>query len=97
MSLAAATESGVYVASVADWLAGREPASIVALEASQVVWDVGLSGDGSRVAMLSGTEEADGTVGNVRELGYQRGAGGWSKIVDVPVPFARALGQVWLV
>lgn len=96
LSLAAATESGVYVAPISDWLAEREPAAIVTLEPSQVVWDLALSGDGSRLAMLSGTEAADGTVSDTREIAYERKARAWMKILESPVPFIRANGQVWL-
>lgn len=95
--LAAAIESGVYVAPVSDWLADRGPATAATLKPSQVVWDLALSGDGSRLAMFSGTEAADGTVGDIHEVGYGRKPGGWARIFDSPVPFSQAIGQVWLV
>ncbi|MGD0017622.1 MAG: hypothetical protein ABSD62_00010 [Candidatus Limnocylindrales bacterium] len=97
LSLAAATESAVYVGSVSDLLADREPAAIATLGPSQVVWDLTLDGDGSRLAMLSGTEAADGTVADTHEVGYERREGSWAKIFDSPVPFTRASGQVWLI
>jgi hypothetical protein len=97
LSLAAATESSVYVAPVVDWLAAREPTEGVNLKPSQIVWDLALSADGSRLAMLSGTERADGTVADIREIGYERRAGAWAQIFDAAVPFTHASGQVWLI
>ena len=96
LTLAAATETGVYLGAVSDWLAGRDPVEAVGLDSSQVVWDLALSGDGSQLAMLSGTEAADGTVADIRDIGYRRTADGWAKIFDSPAPFTRASGQVWL-
>ncbi len=95
-SLAAATESAVYVAPVADWLGGKEPPTAASLEPSQVVWDLALSADGSRLAMLSGTEDASGVVAGIHELTYVRSGSGWSKETDSAAPFTRAEGQVWL-
>jgi hypothetical protein len=95
-TLAATTESGVYVAPVSEWLAGRVPASVATLKPSQVVWDVALSGDGSRVAMLSGTESPDGTVGDIHEIGYGWKQGEWAPLCNSPVPFDQVRGQVWL-
>jgi hypothetical protein len=95
-SLVAATESGVYVASVSEWLVGRVPAAVATLKPSQVVWDVALSGDNSRVAMLSGTESPDGTVGDIHELGYGWKQGEWAPLFNSPVPFDQVGGQIWL-
>jgi hypothetical protein len=96
-SLAAATESGVYVAPIADWLTGRQPKPAVTLDPGQIVWDLAISGDGSRLAMLSGTEAAEGTVGAVHELIYKLDTGSWNRIANSAVPFTSADGQVWLV
>lgn len=96
-SLAAATESDVYVASIASWLAERQPKPAVTLEPGHIVWDLAISGDGSRLAMLSGTEAADGTVGAIHELVYEATAGSWKRIASSPAPFTGADGQVWLV
>ena len=95
-SLAAATESAVYVAPVADWIGGSVPLTGLTLGSSEVVWDLALDATGSHLAMLSGTESADGTVTEIYEIGYARTASSWQKIFDAPVPFTRASGQVWL-
>jgi hypothetical protein len=95
-SLAAATESAVYVAPVSDWIGGGAPAKSLTLGSSEVVWDLALDADGSHLAMLSGTESADGNVTDVHEIGYARTGSSWQKIFDAPVPFTRASGQVWL-
>jgi hypothetical protein len=95
-TLAAATESAVYVAPVGDWLADQEPSRAVSLDPSQVVWDLALSGDGSRLAMLSGTEDASGVVTDIHEITYVSSGLSWSKQTDSAVPFSRADGQVWL-
>ena len=79
-TLAVATETGVYVGSVSDWIAEKDFAPIVVLDPMEVVWDLALSGDGSRVAMLSGTEAADGTVADIHEIAYERQAGAWKRI-----------------
>ena len=86
----------MYVAPVGDWLAGKEPLKALALDPSQVVWDLALSGDGSSLAMLSGTEDAIGVVTDVHEITYVRRGSSWSKQTDSIVPFERAAGQVWV-
>jgi hypothetical protein len=95
-TLAAATESAVYVAPVDDWLADQEPSRAVSLDPSQVVWDLALSLDGSSLAMLSGTEDASGVVTDIHEITYVRTGSSWSKQTDSAVPFSLADGQVWL-
>jgi hypothetical protein len=95
-TLAAATESAVYVASAGDWLANKVPAPIANLKPSQVVWDPALSADGSLLAILSGTEDADGIVTEIHEIGYVRDGSSWAVAFDSAAPFGRALGQVWL-
>ena len=95
-TLVAATESAVYVAPVGDWLGDEEPSRMVSLDPSQVVWDLALSADGSRLAMLSGTEDASGVVADIHEITYVRSGSSWSEETDSTVPFSRAVGQVWL-
>ena len=95
-SLAAATESAVYVAPVSDWIGGVAPAKGLTLGSSEVVWDLALDAGGSHLAMLSGTESADGDVTDVHEIGYICTGSSWQKIFDAPVPFMHASGQVWL-
>lgn len=95
-TLAAATESAVYVAPVGDWLADQEPSRALSLDPSQVVWDLALSGDGSSLALLSGTEDASGVVTGIHEITYGRRGSGWSKQSDSAAPFSRAVGQVWV-
>ncbi len=95
-TLAAATESTVCVAPVGDWLASTRPPMAVALRPSQVVWDLALSADGSRMAMLSGTEDASGAVADIHELVYVHQGAIWAPTLDSPVPFSRAIGQVWI-
>ena len=95
-TLAAATESAVYVAPVLDWVGGSAPAKGLTLGPSQVVWDLALDAVGSHMAMLSGTESADGTVTDVHETGYARNGSSWQTTFDAPVPFTHASGQVWL-
>jgi hypothetical protein len=69
---------------------------MVSLDPSQVVWDLALSADGSRLAMLSGTEDASGVVADIHEITYVRSGSSWSEETDSTVPFSRAVGQVWL-
>ncbi len=95
-SLAAATESAIFVAPVSDWIGDLVPAKSLTLGPSEVVWDLALDADGTHLAMLSGTESEDGTVTNIHEIGYARNGASWQKIFDVPVPFTHASGQVWL-
>ena len=94
-TLAAATESAVYVASVSDWLANRAPEPALSTQPSQVVWDLALNADGSALAMLSGTEDAGGTVGAIHEIGLIHQGSDWVQSFNSAVPFSRAMGQVW--
>jgi hypothetical protein len=95
-TVAAARESGIYVGQVTAWLAGEHPAQILPLNRMQIVWDLALDRTGTHVAMLSGTEAADGAVVDIRELGYAKSRSGWELTCDAGVPFTRVLGQVWL-
>jgi hypothetical protein len=94
-SVAAATDSGVYLGQVSAWLGGTQPAQIVALGPSQVVWDLCLDQAGTQLAMLSGSVADDGTVSDIHELGYTRTSSGWDKTFDAAVPFTKSLGQAW--
>jgi hypothetical protein len=95
-TLAAATESAVLAGPVSDWMAGQVPGTVVTLKPSQVAWDLALSNDGSGLAMLSGTADAQGNVTDIHELVYLRSATGWSPVADVSVPFLQDSGQIWL-
>jgi hypothetical protein len=94
--VAAATESSVYVGETAQWLADAAPVPAIALGSGHVVWGLALSGDDSRLAMLSGTVSADGTVTSVQDLIYSLTGGTWREMAAVSVPFAQATNQVWL-
>ena len=59
------------------------------------VWQLVLDQTGAHLAMLSGTEAADGTVTDIHELGYTLTGSTWAKTYDAVVPFTRSLGQVW--
>jgi len=95
-TIAAATESGIWVGSVAAFQAHTTPAIAITIDGSQVVWALALDAAGSTVYMLSGTEAADGTIGAVRELGYAKHGSSWTKVLDSPAPFDRAVAQVYL-
>lgn len=95
-SFAASTEKAVYIGATSSLIAGKAPASILTLADGQVVWALALDGSGSEVFMLTGTEAADGTVGNIRELAYARRASAWTKVIDSAAPFPSATTQVWL-
>ena len=64
-TLAAATESALYVAPVeTGWRTGATRA--LSLDPSQVVWDLALSGDRSRPGHAFGTEDASGVVTDIQ-------------------------------
>lgn len=95
-TIAAATESAIYVSSATTILGGNAPQPIATLGASEVVWAMALDATGSRLYTLSGNVAADGTVGDIHEIEYARGASGWTKTLDAAVPFGRAIAQVYL-
>ena len=95
-TIVAATEAALYAAPVGDWLGGTQPRKVVDLGAEQVVWHLALNRDGSALAMLSGTEAADGKVTAIAEIGYTAGPGAWTQAFNSPVPFRTARGQVWV-
>jgi hypothetical protein len=95
-TVAAATEHGTYVGPVAAFMGITPPQSMIPIDDFQVVWAIALDADGSRIFMLSGTVEPNGTITSIRELGYAREGSGWSKVLDSPAPFDRAIAQVYL-
>lgn len=95
-TIAAATQSNVYVGTSAEWLDGAVPPSALALAKDQVVWNLAVDRGGARLAMLSGKVAADGVVGEIHELVYVRESNAWAVKSDLPVPFNHAVGQVWL-
>ena len=95
-TVAAATESGVYVGPLAAFQAQTPPAPIANIGDAQVVWALALNATGSQVFLLSGTVAPDGHVTSIHELGYEKQGSGWTQILDSAAPFARAIGQVYL-
>lgn len=95
-TLAAATDDGVYVDSVATWLADRTPPKVINLPQGQVVWDLAMDARGTSLAMLSGRVADDGSVADTHELVYRSSGSAWEKVLDTAVPFGRVLGQVWI-
>ena len=95
-TIALATEDAIYVAKTADWLSGSPPAVAIDVPDGHVAWNLALSPDAGRVAMLQGNVGADGTVTAVREIAYELTAGTWQRVLEVELPFAAAAGQVWL-
>jgi hypothetical protein len=96
MTLVAATEGDIFVAPVAEWIAGGQPQKIASVGASSVIWGLALDKSGIRLAMLSGTASADGRVGNIHEVGYAKGGSTWSQSFDAPAPITTARGQAWV-
>ncbi len=96
LSVAVSKDTAVYVGRVSALRGGEQPAEIGQLDPRQVAWNLALDQTGTHLAMLSGTEAADGALENIRELGYTLLASGWARTYDAPVPFTKALGQVWL-
>jgi hypothetical protein len=95
-TIAAATESAIYVGTVAAFQAQALPPKAVTLDDLRIAWALALDAGGSMIFMLSGTEAADGTVGAIRELGYSQQGSTWTKVLDSPAPFGRAIAQVCL-
>ncbi len=95
-TIAAATEAAIYAGPLVAFT-GQTPAQPVAtLAAGQVVWALAPDADGSRVFALSGTMAPNGEVGAIHEIGYARAGSGWARVLDTPMPFQRALNQVYL-
>ena len=95
-TLAASTEDAVYAGPVARFLGGTMPERAVTLADFQVIWALTLDATGTHMYLLSGTEAPDGTLGSFRELGYARQGSVWTKVLDAPAPFTRAIAQVCL-
>ena len=93
--LVVASGAALFVAPVTDWLGSAAPKWMADLAPDQVVWDLALNDAGDTVAMLSGTEAADGKVSAVVEVEYSLRGGTWTQILSSPVPFKTAKGQVW--
>ena len=96
LTVAISKEASVYLGHVSALRAGDKPTEIGKLDPHQVAWDLSLDQTGTHLAMLSGTEAADGAVENIHEVGYTLLASGWARTYDAPVPFTKALGQIWL-
>jgi hypothetical protein len=95
LTVAVSKEASIYLGHVSALRAGEEPTEIGKLDPHQVAWDLSLDQTGTHLAMLSGTEAADGAVENIHEVGYTLLASGWARTYDAPVPFTKALGQIW--
>jgi hypothetical protein len=95
-TVAMALDGGIYVSQVAALLAGNQPAWLASVGPLQTILDLAVDATGTHLAVLVATTNDDGTASNTRELGYVKNAAGWSWTYDAPVPFDRALGQVWL-
>jgi len=96
MTLVAATEGDILVAPVSEWIAGAQPQKIAGVGASSVIWGLALDKNGAHLAMFSGTESADGRVGNIHEVGYAKAGSDWSQSFDAPAPITTARGQAWV-
>jgi hypothetical protein len=94
-TLAAATDSAVFVAATSGWLADEEPARLTSIATGSVVWGLALDRAGARLAFLTGVVADDGTVGATHEVIYASSSGHWQKTLDIPVPFIKARGQAW--
>jgi hypothetical protein len=94
-TIAAATGTAIYAGPLSTFQGTSAPAPIDSLGPAQVVWAPALDSGGSRLSMLSGTVASDGTVGSVHEIGYALEGPGWTKVLDLAVPFARVIGQVY--
>lgn len=90
----ASTESGVFVTTPADIARGAAAKRVLTLESAGVVWALASDHDGSEVLMMTGTEASDGSVSNMRDVGYTVAGGGWSKSLDAAVPFGNVVAQV---
>lgn len=94
--LSVATETAVYAGPVEAFLGTGQPEAVATVDPSSVVWGLALDDAGTRLAILSGTVAADGTVTSVREIGYAKGSEPWVKEFDSPAPFSKATAQVWM-
>ena len=95
-TVAVALDAGIYVSPVSALLNGEQPAWVGSLGPSQSVLDLVVDQTGDHLAALVTSTRADGTSDNIRELSFSKTNSGWTRTYDAPVPFATALGQVWL-
>ena len=93
---AIALDAGIYVSPVSGLLNGEQPAWVGSLGPSQSVLVLVVDQTGDHLAALVTSTRADGTSDNIREIGFSKTNSGWTRTYDAPVPFATALGQVWL-
>src|ERR1035437_2393246 len=96
VTLVASTPRDIFVAPVSEWIAGAQPQKIASVGASNVIWGVALDSNGTHLALVSGAVSADGHVSQVHEVGYTRGASGWSLSFDNAALFTTSRGQVWV-
>jgi len=90
----ASTESGVFVTIPADIARGAAAKHVLTQEPGAVVWALASNRDGSAVFMMTGTEASDGSISNMRDVGYTVAGGGWSKSLEVAAPFRNVTSQV---
>jgi hypothetical protein len=95
-TVAVATQAGVYVALVADLPGGKTPAIAVPVADTDVAWALAMDATGSRLAVLTATPAADGSIGAAKEVVFELRSGTWTKLLDSPAPTAGVRGQVWL-
>jgi hypothetical protein len=96
LTVAVSKEASIYLGHVSALRAGEKPTEIGKLDPHEIAWDLALDQTGTHLAMLSGTEAADGAVENIHEVGYTLLASGWARTYDALAPFTKALGQIWL-
>jgi hypothetical protein len=94
--VAAATDNAVYVMPAAALDGANTPGPIATIADSQVVWALALDMSGGILLMLAGPPAADGSMGAVEEVVYRLRGSTWTKVVEMPVPFGRAVAQVYL-
>jgi hypothetical protein len=96
LTVAVSKEASIYLGHVSALRAGEKPTEIGKLDPHEIAWDLALDQTGTHLAMLCGTEAADGAVQNIHEVGYTLLASGWARTYDALAPFTKALGQIWL-
>ncbi|HEX7543469.1 MAG TPA: hypothetical protein VF361_01530 [Candidatus Limnocylindrales bacterium] len=96
LTVAVSKEASIYLGHVSALRVGEKPTEIGKLDPHEIAWDLALDQTGTHLAMLSGTEAADGAIENIHEVGYTLLASGWARTYDALAPFTKALGQIWL-
>ena len=94
-TIAALTETGLYIDSTDRFLASVEPPKAAAIADATVAWAVAVSHDGTRVAYLTGRLADDGSVSDVHEHVLIKAAVGWHEILDSKGAFSSVIGQAW--